>query len=417
MGLVPTPTLEPTPPLLRRTRIVCISDTHNTHLQLPRGDILIHAGDLTNQGTYGELQKTLAWLSLASGFKLKIIVAGNHDITLDAPFYRQYGSYFHNQQMQDSAACIELIAKTSGIVYLRHGARTFELKNEDGTTTRFKVFGSPYSPSRGLWAFGYAPEDAATKWADIPLDTDIVITHTPPKFHCDESATRGAAGCEDLRRALWRVRPRLAVCGHVHEGRGVESVLWDLEAPNVRFKEVETFYWEDATVGSKRQFRVDLTTKSVSPLRNDGGKGRLGSTVAMMQARGREVSPEEQEAEYGTRVVGAVGQAQQDGPSPEEEQEPRNPKPPFPQSGLAERPIPPLPLPRPIHPSTYGIGGLPATGRCDFEALAGREGRRETCIINAAIAGSSWPHPAGKKFNKPIVIDIELPVVDAKGED
>ena len=42
-------------PKLRRTRIVCISDTHNCTVKLPEGDVLIHAGDLTNQGSYSEV--------------------------------------------------------------------------------------------------------------------------------------------------------------------------------------------------------------------------------------------------------------------------------------------------------------------------------------------------------------------------
>ncbi|CCF46674.1 Ser/Thr protein phosphatase, partial [Colletotrichum higginsianum] len=41
-------------PVLRRTRFVCVSDTHNTAVKLPKGDVLIHAGDLTNQGSYPE---------------------------------------------------------------------------------------------------------------------------------------------------------------------------------------------------------------------------------------------------------------------------------------------------------------------------------------------------------------------------
>jgi 3',5'-cyclic AMP phosphodiesterase CpdA len=59
----------------RKTRIVCISDTHNQTPKLPAGDILIHAGDLTNQGSYSELKKTVDWLEKAD-FEAKIIVAG-----------------------------------------------------------------------------------------------------------------------------------------------------------------------------------------------------------------------------------------------------------------------------------------------------------------------------------------------------
>lgn len=61
---------------LRKTRIVCISDTHNNTPKLPPGDVLIHAGDLTNQGSYDELERTVAWLEKAP-FEVKIVVAGN----------------------------------------------------------------------------------------------------------------------------------------------------------------------------------------------------------------------------------------------------------------------------------------------------------------------------------------------------
>jgi 3',5'-cyclic AMP phosphodiesterase CpdA len=60
----------------RKTRIVCISDTHNQTPKLPAGDILIHAGDLTNQGSYSELKKTVEWLE-KTDFEAKIVVAGS----------------------------------------------------------------------------------------------------------------------------------------------------------------------------------------------------------------------------------------------------------------------------------------------------------------------------------------------------
>ncbi len=57
-----------------------------------------------------------------------------------------------------------------------------------------------------------------------------------------------------------------------------------------------------------------------------------------------------------------------------------------------------------------GLGGDPETSvRCDREALRGRMGRRETCVVNCAIMANSYPHFGGKKFNKPIVVDVDLP--------
>jgi predicted phosphodiesterase len=62
---------------LRKTRIVCISDTHNQTPRLPRGDVLIHAGDLTNQGSYSELKKTVQWIE-KQDFEAKILIAGTY---------------------------------------------------------------------------------------------------------------------------------------------------------------------------------------------------------------------------------------------------------------------------------------------------------------------------------------------------
>lgn len=83
----------------RKVRIVCVSDTHNATVKLPPGDILIHAGDLTNQGSFSEvhllfipfhwykrarsdadlgaqqLERTVKWLE-AAPFEAKIVVAG-----------------------------------------------------------------------------------------------------------------------------------------------------------------------------------------------------------------------------------------------------------------------------------------------------------------------------------------------------
>lgn len=47
-----------------------------------------------------------------------------------------------------------------------------------------------------------------------------------------------------------------------------------------------------------------------------------------------------------------------------------------------------------------------------MEALAGRMGKQETCIVNSAIMASSWPYTSKneRKYNKAIIVDIDLPV-------
>lgn len=377
----------------RRIRIVCISDTHNQSPKLPPGDILIHAGDLTNQGSFSELEKTFTWLQQAD-FQIKILICGNHGVTCDATFYAQYGGYFHNKKLECSQQCIDLLRSDPSIVYLCHETKVVTLRYEDNTIARLKIFGSPYSPARGFWAFGYPPETSPQLWDQIPLDADVVVTHTPPKFHRDESGTHGASGCEQLRRALWRVRPRLSVCGHIHEAYGVEVVTWDLSSANVKFKESHVQRFEEPPPLSKKQFIVDLSQRSKShALLNDGSVGNMSSPCTTA------LKPQ-------TRHRAAIQGSLPDFPSPAPY--------PFPDAHKARCPIPnaPNPVDGTADPhGTYGQGGLSSSGRLDREAICGRRGRQETCVVNAAYMATNWPHKGGKKFNRPIILDMEFPLV------
>jgi Icc-related predicted phosphoesterase len=47
-----------------------------------------------------------------------------------------------------------------------------------------------------------------------------LITHGPPQGHGDLTSRGERAGCQDLLDALRRIRPRLHVFGHIHEGAG-----------------------------------------------------------------------------------------------------------------------------------------------------------------------------------------------------
>jgi predicted MPP superfamily phosphohydrolase len=71
------------PPLNKTAiRIVALSDTHDKTVQIPQGDLLVHAGDLTNNGTVDDIQKQLDWLS-AQPHEHKVLVCGNHDSWFD----------------------------------------------------------------------------------------------------------------------------------------------------------------------------------------------------------------------------------------------------------------------------------------------------------------------------------------------
>jgi hypothetical protein len=73
---------------------------------------------------------------------------------------------------------------------------------------------------------------------------------------------------------LWRVRPRLAICGHVHEGRGAEIITWDLNMSNIKYKESGVRVCSDPGKDNKKISLVDLTAKgNTPPIANDGAVG------------------------------------------------------------------------------------------------------------------------------------------------
>ena len=71
------------PPGTQPIRVVCISDTHTLEWpDVPDGDLLIHAGDLCNDGSARDIQTAVDWLrSLPHPYK--VAIGGNHDSYFD----------------------------------------------------------------------------------------------------------------------------------------------------------------------------------------------------------------------------------------------------------------------------------------------------------------------------------------------
>jgi predicted phosphodiesterase len=192
------PITAPTPgsPVIK---FVCISDTHNKQPRLPFGDVLIHAGDLTINGTPTELQAQLDWLRTLP-HRHKIVIAGNHDTCLaQSPPCKLYWA---------------------DISYLENSSTTLCVHNRT-----LKIYGAPQTPRHGNWPFQYPP--SLDIWSStVPLDTHILVTHGPARGHVDDAASHPASGCPHLLREVRHVRPLLHVCGHVHSARGVQVVDW-----------------------------------------------------------------------------------------------------------------------------------------------------------------------------------------------
>jgi Icc-related predicted phosphoesterase len=201
-------------------RLVLISDTHTRHdFAIPEGDVLVHAGDLTFTGGISEISREAKWLGEVKGrgFKNCIVVPGNHDIMAEA-----------------DPVMIKTLFEEAGCIYLQHQPCTI-----DG----LKFFGSGYTPEFGPgWALNVPRGDKlAALWSQIPEDTNVLITHGPPRGRLDECRTADAGGwgtmygnnmryiiehvgCWDLAKRITQLKQlRLHVFGHIHHQYGLEK--------------------------------------------------------------------------------------------------------------------------------------------------------------------------------------------------
>lgn len=203
--------------------IVCISDTHCTQPVLPIGEILLHAGDLSNKGSFDEIQCQLDWLN-RQPHPHKIVIAGNHDKLLDEDFTATQFDFL----LEDGKARKDL--RWGDVVYLQNSTVTISCKNG----RNIKIYGSPYIPQCGRWAFQHVP--IRDVWRNtVPADVDILLCHGPPAGYLDKAAAntpygpRRSYGDAFLLREICRVTPRLVVFGHIHGGYGQETVAFDDE--------------------------------------------------------------------------------------------------------------------------------------------------------------------------------------------
>ena len=216
-----------------KTRFLILSDTHGKSLgppNLPVVDVAIHCGDLTDESKMHEFRSSLDLLRRIDA-SLKLVIAGNHDFTLDTPVYqkkaaeadrlfsidpevmtREYGEFGEARNLFDN---------DDGIIFLDEGIHHFHLTNGAHLT----VYASPFTPSlEADWGFQYRHGEHHDHAIDNTVD--VVITHGPPKGVLDQTTSKQRAGCDQLFAAVARARPRLHCFGHIHEGWGAKLVTW-----------------------------------------------------------------------------------------------------------------------------------------------------------------------------------------------
>lgn len=179
-------------------RLVCISDTHSLHRRIqdiPDGDVLIHAGDCLGQGTLDNIQEFNEWLATLPHQRI-IVIAGNHD-----------WAFQETPELVRSALTNAIYLEDSGIEI-------------DG----IRFWGSPWTPTFMDWAFMLdRGEPLYQKWKLIPDNTDVLITHGPPRGIgdlVDLGCKTQNVGCIHLSDRVAQLSLKAHIFGHIHEGYG-----------------------------------------------------------------------------------------------------------------------------------------------------------------------------------------------------
>lgn len=202
-------------------KLVCISDTHNKHdkLDIPDGDVLVHAGDATMLGTDEELEDFVNWLGRQT-HKHKVWVAGNHDWGMESN-QMAYQKFFYKRgrpigDVNGIRTHIEQLCSAYGIHYLNNTGVDI-----DGT----KFWGSPDQPAFCGWGFNRSNAFLTEHWKTIPDDTNILITHAPAYGLLDTLEDGGMVGDVPLMKRLNTLpNLKLHICGHIHPSYGTLEV-------------------------------------------------------------------------------------------------------------------------------------------------------------------------------------------------
>lgn len=185
--------------------VVAISDTHNRHgeIDVPDGDVLIHAGDFTSMGRPEEIESFAEWFN-DQPHKYKIVVPGNHDLMFERNPLLAVATI--HQFCPDALVLMQVCVVLDGV----------------------RFYGDPYTLAFGRWAFQYDAKAAPAHWASVhnsaPI-VDVLITHGPPKGILDR-CPNGSVGCPALTQAVLKeIRPQHHVFGHIHESPGSATVM------------------------------------------------------------------------------------------------------------------------------------------------------------------------------------------------
>lgn len=228
-------------------RLICISDTHTHHNNMKYNlndyidknnyNILIHSGDISSMGYKSEVTDFIHWYQNLKGFDMKIFISGNHDFCFERvnqPHHDGDYDWLKNLIYDENLS-------QSDCVYLEDSSLILETAE---LSRPIKFYGSPWQPEFHNWAFNLPRNGDELKqvWDNIPDDTDVLITHSPPYGIGDYTLRNSRVGCELLMSRVEKMNLLVHTYGHIHEGHGVSvknnTIFVNSSICNIKYKPI-----------------------------------------------------------------------------------------------------------------------------------------------------------------------------------
>ena len=218
-----------------KLRVLHLSDTHGFHdlLNIPQDiDVLAFTGDESNHRdpyrNEAEFYDFAQWF-INLPIKHKLFIVGNHSTYI-----------FHNEK-----TVRELFLKNN-ITWLHKSSVIIDGVN---------FYGDGISPRFGDWVYTTDRAKTNKHWDLIPQDTQVLLTHTPPKGILDITENRFHEIELVGDSALWKRVQKLPllkahIFGHIHNNK---SII------NTGIRTINNITFSNATAVTDAQFNKGIT--------------------------------------------------------------------------------------------------------------------------------------------------------------
>lgn len=182
-------------------RVACIGDQHGQlDFTIPDCDLILHAGDICPDWRINSALNQLNWLNT----KFKDWMEKQPQV----PWVATWGNH-------------------DWVGYANIGPTLpwNLLVEKEITVNDLKIYGTPFSKQFYNWAFMGEEGELDGRFARIPYGLDILLVHGPAYGLCDDTVEGDLTGSQALLKHIKRVKPKIVVCGHIHEARGQDELV------------------------------------------------------------------------------------------------------------------------------------------------------------------------------------------------